>query len=82
MAQQYPNDPIYAPGDVVRVYATGGLAALALAGQLANDGHPRPAVVVREHPSEPGMLEVAYQDGQAPTSELITDQQRLRHAAV
>lgn len=73
------NDPIYKAGDQVKVYQSGQVAALAGVGVLANDGAPRLARVVREHPSEPGTLEIAYDDD--GTGELITDQQRLRPAA-
>lgn len=78
---QAQNDPVYQAGDHVVVYESGQIAAHAEAGHLANDGHPRPATIIREHPNEPGTLEVQYSDEGEPSSELITDQQRLRPAA-
>lgn len=51
------NDPIYQPGDRVLVYANASLAA------INQDG--KPAQIVREHPNEPGTLELAYDDGDA-----------------
>lgn len=79
MAQQYPNDPIYQPGDVVLVFEHAGVATLVASGVLADGGSPRPAVVLREHPSDRGVLEVAFTDGGQPSSEYIADHGRLRH---
>jgi hypothetical protein len=75
------NDPTYQPGDTVMVYASGALASVAL-GQAPGYGHPREATIVRQHPLEPGLLEIAYQDGQQPTSEYVDDHLRFRRHAV
>lgn len=66
------NDPIYRAGDRVEVFDNPSLTAAGLGG--------RGAVVVREHPNEPGTLELAFDDGDAayiPASDLG----RLRRAA-
>jgi hypothetical protein len=74
----FQNDPTYAAGDRVHVYETAGVAALAASGYIQIVATPRPAVVVNEHPNEPGTLEVRYTDA-AGGSELVADTQRLRH---
>ena len=66
------NDPIYHAGDRVEVFDNPSLTAAGLGG--------RGAVVVREHPNEPGTLEIAFDDGDAayiPASDLG----RLRRAS-
>lgn len=72
------NDPTFAAGDRVNVYESGALAALAEAGHLANDGNPKAATIVREHPSEPGCFQVEYDDG---GTEFVTDTLRFRKLA-
>lgn len=71
------NDRVYQAKDKVRVYESGAQASMHEAGQLTNDPGARLATVAREHPSEPGTLELVFEDGH---SEYISDHQRLRPA--
>lgn len=69
------NDPVFSAGDEVLVYDTPGNRARAEHGESIP---ARSATIAREHPSEPGTLELVFDDGH---SEFITDTQRLRPAA-
>ncbi len=62
-------------GDRVKVYETGSIAAMAVEGHFQIQTTPRLGTVLRQHPSEPGTYEVAYDDG---GSELVSDAERMR----